>query len=351
MDFPGVGYGQNDLFVVPGTRLPGAGRRHRRAARLPRLSAGLHNMQLLAAVVESAGDGGADLSPAPTEAPSTASVTFLSHRPPPTATRYDTPRGHPHEARRLHRLPARPAAPGRPEDPGVTGAGERGDQLRRVPAAGPPADRRHPGQRAGARGLPRCVPGRRRDAHRAELQRQPARPEPGGRAATGPGHPRLDRGRRADRRQAGRRDVGHPRGQRLGGRRRPGTSCPGTARTSTCGTTSGTRWRSRSGRKVQARRRRLRRQGGHRDAPAQHRLQPGHPRTAGRPRPTPPMWAPRWIPATCSGRASSRWTATRHLGELVFNAAAKDTRINAAARVNGVLDDRFGRVAPDARTR
>jgi sugar phosphate isomerase/epimerase len=40
--------------------------------------------------------------------------------------------------------------------------------------------------------------------------------------------------------------------------------------------------------------------------------------------------------------------ATRHLGELVFNAAAKDTRINAAARVNGVLDDRFGRVAPDA---
>src|SRR3954466_1651896 len=32
------------------------------------------------------------------------------------------------------------------------------------------------------------------------------------------------------------------------------------------------------------------------------------------------------------------------LGDLVYNAAAKDTRINAAARVNGVLDDRFGRV-------
>ena len=34
------------------------------------------------------------------------------------------------------------------------------------------------------------------------------------------------------------------------------------------------------------------------------------------------------------------------LGELVYNAAAKDTRINPAARVNGVLDDRFGRVRP-----
>jgi sugar phosphate isomerase/epimerase len=35
------------------------------------------------------------------------------------------------------------------------------------------------------------------------------------------------------------------------------------------------------------------------------------------------------------------------LGELVYNAAAKDTRINEAAKVNGVLDDRHGRVAPD----
>jgi sugar phosphate isomerase/epimerase len=40
--------------------------------------------------------------------------------------------------------------------------------------------------------------------------------------------------------------------------------------------------------------------------------------------------------------------ALEKLGGLVFNAAAKDTRINAAAKVNGVLDDRFGRVAPDA---
>jgi sugar phosphate isomerase/epimerase len=40
--------------------------------------------------------------------------------------------------------------------------------------------------------------------------------------------------------------------------------------------------------------------------------------------------------------------ATEHLGDLVYNAAAKDTRINEAAKVNGVLDDRFGRVTPDA---
>jgi sugar phosphate isomerase/epimerase len=39
--------------------------------------------------------------------------------------------------------------------------------------------------------------------------------------------------------------------------------------------------------------------------------------------------------------------AIEALGELVYNAAAKDVRINDAAKVNGVLDDRFGRVAPD----
>jgi sugar phosphate isomerase/epimerase len=39
--------------------------------------------------------------------------------------------------------------------------------------------------------------------------------------------------------------------------------------------------------------------------------------------------------------------ALDRLGALVYNAAAKDTRINPAARVNGVLDDRFGRVQPD----
>jgi sugar phosphate isomerase/epimerase len=39
--------------------------------------------------------------------------------------------------------------------------------------------------------------------------------------------------------------------------------------------------------------------------------------------------------------------AVNHLGGLVYNAAAKDIRINTAARINGVLDDRFGRVHPD----
>jgi sugar phosphate isomerase/epimerase len=39
--------------------------------------------------------------------------------------------------------------------------------------------------------------------------------------------------------------------------------------------------------------------------------------------------------------------ALGRLGGLVYNAAAKDTRINEAAKVNGVLDDRFGRVSPD----
>jgi sugar phosphate isomerase/epimerase len=38
--------------------------------------------------------------------------------------------------------------------------------------------------------------------------------------------------------------------------------------------------------------------------------------------------------------------ALNSLGGLVYNAAAKDTRINEAAKINGVLDDRFGRVLP-----
>jgi sugar phosphate isomerase/epimerase len=39
--------------------------------------------------------------------------------------------------------------------------------------------------------------------------------------------------------------------------------------------------------------------------------------------------------------------AIEHLGDLVLHAAAKDTRINAACRINGVLDDRFRRLGPD----
>ncbi|MCL6549749.1 MAG: sugar phosphate isomerase/epimerase [Acidothermus cellulolyticus] len=40
--------------------------------------------------------------------------------------------------------------------------------------------------------------------------------------------------------------------------------------------------------------------------------------------------------------------AVRFLGTLVYNAAAKDTRINAKVNLYGVLDDRFDRIAPDA---
>jgi len=39
--------------------------------------------------------------------------------------------------------------------------------------------------------------------------------------------------------------------------------------------------------------------------------------------------------------------AIKHLGPLVFHAAAKDTRINEACKINGVLDDRFRRLSPD----
>jgi sugar phosphate isomerase/epimerase len=39
--------------------------------------------------------------------------------------------------------------------------------------------------------------------------------------------------------------------------------------------------------------------------------------------------------------------AVEHLGDLVFHAAAKDTRINDVCAVNGVLDDRFTRVTTD----
>lgn len=40
--------------------------------------------------------------------------------------------------------------------------------------------------------------------------------------------------------------------------------------------------------------------------------------------------------------------AIADLGDLIYNAAAKDTRINDAAKINGVLDDRFSRVEAGA---
>jgi sugar phosphate isomerase/epimerase len=52
-------------------------------------------------------------------------------------------------------------------------------------------------------------------------------------------------------------------------------------------------------------------------------------------------------PSHLFGQGIDPVLAVRSLGELVVNAAAKDTRINEAAKVNGVLDDRFTRVAPD----
>jgi sugar phosphate isomerase/epimerase len=39
--------------------------------------------------------------------------------------------------------------------------------------------------------------------------------------------------------------------------------------------------------------------------------------------------------------------AIKYLGPLVFHAAAKDTRINEACKINGVLDDRFRRLSPE----
>ena len=85
----------------------------------------------------------------------------------------------------------------------------------------------------------------------------------------------------------------------------------------------------------------------YRDAPTQPRLQPGDDGAArhrdrrhtcrGRDGPQPPVLA-----------GHRPVAAVNSLGALVYNAAAKDTRINEAAKVNGVLDDRFGRVPRDA---
>ena len=87
-----------------------------------------------------------------------------------------------------------------------------------------------------------------------------------------------------------------------------------------------------------------RRQGRHRDAPRQHRLQPA-----------PMHRLAEEINATHVGAEMDPshlfWQgidpvlAVADLGELVYIAAAKDTRINEAAKVNGVIDDRFTAVA------
>src|ERR671938_134183 len=61
MDFPGVGYGQNDLFVFQARAFleQVAGLDH--LPRVPSFRHGLHNLQLLAAITESAAQGGAEV--------------------------------------------------------------------------------------------------------------------------------------------------------------------------------------------------------------------------------------------------------------------------------------------------
>ena len=61
MDFPGVGYGQNDLFVFQARAFLEQVAGLDRLPRVPSFEHGLHNLRLLAAVTESALDGGAEV--------------------------------------------------------------------------------------------------------------------------------------------------------------------------------------------------------------------------------------------------------------------------------------------------
>jgi hypothetical protein len=62
MDFPGVGYGQNDLFVFQARAFleQVAGIDH--LPRVPSFEHGLRNLHILAAVTESAKSGGAEIN-------------------------------------------------------------------------------------------------------------------------------------------------------------------------------------------------------------------------------------------------------------------------------------------------
>jgi predicted dehydrogenase len=69
MDFPGVGYGQNDLFVFQARAFLEQVAGLDRLPRVPSFEHGLHNLRLLAAITESAAHGGAEVkiaSSAPT---------------------------------------------------------------------------------------------------------------------------------------------------------------------------------------------------------------------------------------------------------------------------------------------
>ena len=75
MDFPGVGYGQNDLFSFQARAFLEQVAGIEGLPPCPPLSAGLHNLRLLRSVVESADRGGAEVAvgPEPTTAPAPVS--------------------------------------------------------------------------------------------------------------------------------------------------------------------------------------------------------------------------------------------------------------------------------------
>jgi len=62
MDFPGVGFGQNDLFVWQARSFLEQVAGLEGLARTASFSEGLRNLRLLAAVVESAQSGGAEVA-------------------------------------------------------------------------------------------------------------------------------------------------------------------------------------------------------------------------------------------------------------------------------------------------
>ena len=79
MDFPGVGYGQNDLFVFQARAFLEQVAGIEGLPPCPPLSAGLHNLRLLRSVVESAERGGAEVTvgPDPTSTPASPTTPPL----------------------------------------------------------------------------------------------------------------------------------------------------------------------------------------------------------------------------------------------------------------------------------
>src|SRR6476619_4785221 len=74
MDFPGVGYGQNDLFTFQARAFLEQVAGIEGLPPCPPLSAGLHNLRLLRSVVESADRDGAEVTVGPDPDPATASA-------------------------------------------------------------------------------------------------------------------------------------------------------------------------------------------------------------------------------------------------------------------------------------